>query len=114
MPASKFDSFLDITRRSGIDTDYWHVSLLTRKAKCGVKVTGLNRPVGKGVRLVVGVLGSTRLVRTPDSVEPASFDIGAASCRGVVARSGRRDRMDQWLRNFRRESLELGIGWPTC
>ena len=96
----KFDSFLDIFGSSGIDADHRHVSLLTRKAERSVEVTALNGPVWKGVHLVVGVFGSTRLVRTPDSVEPVSFDIGAVSCRGVVAWSGRRNRMDQWLRNL--------------
>jgi len=97
---SKFDSFLDIFRTSGIDADHRHVPLFTREAERGVEVTALNRPVGKSVRLVVGVFGSTRLIRTPYSVEPASLDIGAVSCRGIVARGGRRDRMDQWLRDF--------------
>ena len=74
----------------------------------------MDRPVGKGVRLVVGVFGSTRLIRTPNSVVPASLDIGAVSCGMVVAWGGRWDRMDQGLGNFGCESLELRVGWPTC
>ena len=96
----KFDRFLDILRSSGVDADYWHVPLLTRKAKCGVEVTALDRFVGKGVRLEIGVLGSTRLIRTPHSVVPAGLDIGAVSCGRVVAWGGRRDRMDQRLGDF--------------
>jgi len=107
------DSFLDVPRRSGIDADYWHVSLLTRNAERNVDVAALDRPVGKCVRLVVGVFGGTRLIRTPYTVVPASDDISTVSCGRVVARGGRWDRADQWLRYLRREGLELGIGWPT-
>ena len=109
----KSDRFLDVLRRSGIDADYRHVSLLTRNAERGVEVTALDRPVGKCVGLVVGVFGGTRLIRTPDTVVPASDDISTVSCGGVVARGGRWDGADQRLRDFRCEGLELGIGWPT-
>ena len=107
------DSFLDVFRSSGIDTDYWHVPLLTRNPESGVEVTALDCPVGKGVRLVVGVFGSTRLIRTPDAVVPASENISTVSRSRVVARGGRWDGVDQWLGDFRREGLELGVGWPT-
>ena len=107
------DSFLDVLRRSGIDTDYRHASLLTRNPECGVEVAALDCPVLKGVSFVVGEFGSTRLIRAPDTVVPVSEDIGTVSCGRVVARSGRWDGADQWLRDFRRESLELGIGRPT-
>ena len=113
MVPGKSYSFLDILRRSGIDTDYWHVPLLTRNAKCGVKITALNRPVGKGVCLVVGEFGSTRLIRAPDTVVPVSEDIGTISCGRVVVRGGGWDGADQWLRDFGCEGLELGVGWPT-
>jgi len=52
----KFDSFLDITRRSAVDTDYWHVSFLTRKAD-----------------LQVGVFGSTRLRCSSELGHQCSF-----------------------------------------
>jgi len=107
------DSFLDVLRRSGIDTDYWHAPLLTRNPECGVEVTALDRPVWKCVRLVVGVFGSARLIRAPDTVVPVSGDIGTVSCSRVVARSGRWDGVDQWLGDFGCEGLELGIGRPT-
>ena len=110
---SEYDSFLDVLRRSSIDADYWHAPLLTRNAERNVEVTALDRPVGKCVRLVVGVFGSTRLIRTPDAVVPARDDISAVSCGRVVARGGRWDRADQRLRDLRCEGLEFGIGWPT-
>jgi len=72
----------------------------------------MDRPVGKGVCLPVGVLGSTRLIRTPDPVMPASDDVGTVSCR-IVAWGGWWYRVNQWLRDFGCEGLELGIGWPT-
>jgi hypothetical protein len=109
----KPDSLLDVLWRSGIDANYWHVPLLTRNAEGGVEVATLDGPIGEGVRLVVGVLCSTRLIRTPDAVVPTSEDIGAVPCSKVVARGGRRDRTDEWLRDFRCEGLELGIGRPT-
>ena len=59
MVHSKFDSFLDVSCRSGVDPDYRHAPYLTRNAERGVEITGLDRPVGEGVCLVVGVLGST-------------------------------------------------------
>ena len=55
----KFYSFLDITGRSSIDADYGHAPLLTRKTERGIKVAALDRAIGKGVRLPVGVFGST-------------------------------------------------------
>ena len=91
----KFDSFLDVSWRSGVDPDYWHAPLLTRDAERGVEVAALDRPVGKGVRLKVGVLGGTRLIGAPDTAVPASEDIGTVAGGRVIARGGRRDRMDQ-------------------
>ena len=107
------DSFLDIPRRSGVDADYWHASLLTWNAERGVEVAALNRPVGKCVRLVVRVFCGARLIRAPGTVVPVSDDIGTVSCSRVVARGGRWDGVDQWLRDFGCEGLELGVGWPT-
>jgi hypothetical protein len=111
--SSKPDSLLDVLWRSGIDANHWHVPLLTRNAEGGVEVATLDGPIGEGVRLVVGELGSARLIGTPDAVVPTGKDIGTAPCGGVVTRGGRRDRVDEWLRNFRCEGLELGIGRPT-
>ena len=113
MAPGKSDSFLDVPRRSCIDADYWHVSLLTRNAERNVDIAALDRPVGKCVRLIVGVFGSTRLIGTPYTVVPASNDISTASYGRVVARGGGWDGADQLLRDLRREGLELGIGWPT-
>jgi len=96
----KFDSFLDIARRSGVDPDYWHVSLLARDAERGVEVAALDRPVRKGVRLVVCVFGSARLIGTPDTVVPAGENIRTVAGGRVVARCGGWDGMDQWLRDF--------------
>jgi len=107
------DSFLDVLLRSGIDTNYWHVPLLTRNPERGVEVATLDRPVWEGVCLVVGVFGSTRLIGAPDAVVPVSEDISTASCGRVVARGGGWDGANQWLRNFGCEGLELGVGWPT-
>ena len=107
------DGFLDVLRRSGVDADHWHVPLSARNPERGIEVTALDRPVGKGVSLVISEFGSTRLIRTPDTVLPVSEDIGTVSCGRVVARGGRWDGVDQWLRDFRRESLELGVGRPT-
>ena len=94
------DSFLDVLRGSGIDSDYWHAPLLTRNPEGGVEVTALDRPVGKGVCLVVGEFCSTRLIRAPDTFGPPSKDIITVSCSRVVARSGRWDGVDQRLRDF--------------
>ena len=113
MVPSKLDGFLDVLRRCDIDADDWHVPLLTRNAEGGVEVAALDRPVGKGVRLVVGVFGSTRLIRTPETVVPASDDISTVSCSRVVARGCRWDGVDQWLRDFGCKDLELGTGRPT-
>ena len=94
------DSFLDVFRGSGIDSDYWHAPLSTRNPERGVEVTALDRPVGKGVCLVVGEFCSTRLIGAPDTVGPPGEDVSTVSCGRVVARSGRWDRVDQWLRDF--------------
>ena len=107
------DSFLDVLRSSRIDTDHWHASLLTWNAERGVEVAALDRPVGKCVRLVVVEFGGAGLIRTPDTVFPASDDISTVSCGRVVARDGRWDGADQWLRDFGFEDLEVGVGWPT-
>jgi len=109
----KSDSFLDVTRRPGVDADYWDAPLLARNAEGSIEVAAMDRPVGKGVRLPIGVFGGTRLIRTPDTVVPASDGIGTVSCGRVVARGGWWYRVDEWLRDFRCESMELGIGWPT-
>jgi len=97
---SESDSFLDVLRSSGIDADYWHVPLFTRNPERGVEVAALDRPVGEGVCLVVGEFDSTRLIGAPDAIGPASEDISTVSCGRVVARSGRWDGADQWLRDF--------------
>jgi len=107
------NSFLYVLRRPGVDTDYWHTPLLTWNTERGVEVAALDRPVGKGVRLVVAMFDSARLIRTPGTVVPASEDISTVSCGRVVARCGRWDGVDQWLRDFQCEGLELGIRRPT-
>ena len=94
------DSFLDVPWSSCVDTNYWHASLLTRNPECGVEVAALDRPVGEGVRFVVCEFGGTRLIRAPDAVVPASEDISTVSRGRIVARGGRRDGADQWLRDF--------------
>ena len=73
----------------------------------------MDRPIGKSVRLPVGVLGSTRLIGTPDTIIPISSNLSAVSSGSVVAWSCRGDRVDKRLRDFRREDLEVGIRWPT-
>jgi len=95
----KSDSFLDVFRCSGVDSDDRHAPLSARNAERGVEITALDRPVGKGVRLPARVFGGPGLIRTPGGVVPASKDVGAASCGRAVAGSGWRDRMDQWLRD---------------
>ena len=107
------DSFLDVLWSSRVDSDYWHASLLTRNPERGVEVAALYCPVGKCVRFVVGVFGGSRLIRTPGTVGPASDDVSTVSCGRVIARGGRWDGVDQWLRDFGCEDLELGVGWPT-
>jgi len=87
--------------------------LFTRNPERGVEVAALDRPVGKCVRFIVGVFGGTRLIRTPDTVVPASNDISTVSCGGVIARGGRWDGADQRLRDFGCKGPELGVGWPT-
>ena len=113
MLPGKFDGFLDVFRRPRVDSDDRHAPLSTRNAERGVEIAALNRPVGKCVRLPVGVLSSPGLIRTPDTIVPASEDIGAVACSRVIARSGWWDWVDQRLRDRRRESLEIGIGRPT-
>ena len=110
----EFDGFLDITRRPGINADYRHIPLLTREPKGGVEVAALDSPVGKRVCLIVGVLGGTRLIGTPDAIEPVSTDIGAVSCGGVVAGCSRWDGVDERLGDFGGEILEFRVRWPTC
>ena len=73
----------------------------------------MDGPIWKGVRLVVWEFSGTRLIRTPDTIEPAGADISAVSCGRVVARCGRRYGVDERLRDFGGESLEFGIRWPT-
>jgi len=109
----KSDSFLDVTRRPGVDADYWDAPLLTRNPKGCVEVAPMDCPVGKGVRLPVGEFCSTRLSRTPDPIVPASDGFGTVSCGGVVARGGWWYRVDEWLRDFGCERLEFGIRRPT-
>ena len=75
----EFDGLLDVLWRSRVDADYRHVPLLTRDAERCVEVAALDGPVRKGVRLVVGVFGSTRLVRTPDTAVPVGEDISTVS-----------------------------------
>ena len=99
MLAGEFDRFLDVFRRPGVDSDDRHAPLSARNAERGVEIAALNRPVGKGVRLPVGELSSPGLTRTPGAVAPASKDISAVPRGRVVARSGWRDWMDQWLRD---------------
>ena len=93
----KFDSFLDVFWRSSIDANDWHAPLLAWKTERSVEVAGLDRPVRKGVRLLVSVFSGARLIRTPDPVEPASADIRTVSRGRVVAWSGWGRRVDQWL-----------------
>ena len=107
------DSFLDVLWSSRVDSDYWHASLFTRNPERGVEVAALDRPVGKCVRLVVVEFGSAGLIRTPDTVVPASDDISTVSCGRVVARDGRWDGVDQRPRDFGFQDLEVGVGRPT-
>jgi len=88
MLPGKPDGLLDVARCPGVNADYWHAPLLTRNAEGSVEVAPMDRPVGKGIRLPVGVFGGTRLIRTPDPVVPPSKDIGTISCGRVVARGG--------------------------
>ena len=91
MLRDEFDGCLDVFRGSGVDADDRHAPLLAWNAEGRVEVAGLGRPVGKGVGLPVGELGSARLVRTPDAVVPSRADIRAGR---VVTRSGWRHRVD--------------------
>jgi len=95
----KFDGFLDVFWRLGVDSNDRYAPLSARNPERGVEITAVDRPFGKGVRLPVSVFSSPGLVRTPDTIVPASDDISAVSCSRVVARSGWRDRVDQWLRD---------------
>ena len=79
MLRGEFDGFLDILRRSGVDPDDRDAPLLAWNAERSVKVASLDCPIGKGVGLPVGVFSSTRLIRTPDTIVPASEDIRAVS-----------------------------------
>ena len=101
------DSFLDVIWRPSIDTDYQHIPLLTRESERGVEVAASDGPVGKDVRLEVGVFRGTRLIRTPDTVKPARVDISAMSGGRVVARCGRWYRLGERLRDFGGESPEF-------
>ena len=114
MAPCELDGFLDITRFPSINADYRHIPLLTWEPKGGVEVATLDSPIGKRVRLIVGVFGGTRLIGTPGAVEPVSADIGAVSCGRVVARCGRWDGVDERLGDFGGESLEFRVRWPTC
>ena len=107
------DSFLDVLWGSRVDSDYRHASLLTWNAERGVEVAALDRPVGKYVRLVVCIFCGARLIRTPDTVVPASDDISTVSCGRVVAWGGRWDGADQRPRDSGCEGLKLRVGWPT-
>ena len=100
MLPGKDDGFPDVVRRSRVDADDRHVPLLTRKAERSVEVAALDRPIRIDIRLPVGVFGGPRLIGTPDTIEPARLDVSAVTCGRVVARSGRWDRVDQWLRDF--------------
>lgn len=91
----------------------WHVALLAWNAESSVEIAGLGRPIRKRVGLPVGEFSSSRVIRMPGIVGPARTDIRAVSRGRVVAGSGRWGRIDQWLRNLRCKSLELGIRWPT-
>ena len=79
MLRGEFDCCLDVLGCSGIDADDGHAPLLAWNAEGSVEVAGLDGPVGKGVGLPVGVFSSTRLVRTPDTVVPASNSVRAVS-----------------------------------
>ena len=79
MPRSEFDGCLDIFWGSGVNANDGHAPLLAWNAEGGVEVARLGRPVRKGVGRPVRVLSSARLVRTPDTVVPASADIRAVS-----------------------------------
>jgi len=76
----KFDGFLDVLRRPRVDSDDRHAPLSARNPERGVEIAAMNRPVGKCVRLPIGVFSSPGLIRTPDAVGPASEDIRAVSC----------------------------------
>lgn len=97
MLSGELDGCLYVFRYSSVDPDDRHTSLLAWHAKRSVEIAGLDRSVGKGVCLPVGVFSGPGLVRTPDTVEPTSANISAVSCSRVVARCGRRHWMDQGL-----------------
>ena len=60
----------------------------------------MDRPIREGVRFPVGVFGGSGLIRTPDTVVPASPGLGTISSGRVVAWRGWWDWVDQWLRDF--------------
>ena len=95
----KFHSFLNVLRRPCVDSDDRHASLSARNPERGLEIATMDRPIGKGVRLPVGVFSSPGLIRTPDTVVPAGKDIRAVTCSRVVARSCWWDRVDKWLRD---------------
>ena len=100
MLPSELDSFLDVTWRPSVDSNYWNVPLLTWKPKRCVEVAALDGPIGKRVRLEVGVFGGTRLIRTPYTVVPGGTDPEAIPRGRVVTRGGRWGRADERLRDF--------------
>ena len=77
MIAGELDGFLDVRRRPSIHADDRHAPLLTREAKRGVEITALDSAIRECVRLPVGVFSGARLIRTPDTVEPASLNLCA-------------------------------------
>ena len=99
MLPGKFDGFLDVFRCPCVDSNDRHTPLSARNTERGVEIASLDRPVGKCVRLPVGVLSGSGLIRAPYAVVPASEDIGAVSCGRVIARNGWWDRADQRLRD---------------
>ena len=100
MLSCEFDSSLHVLWPSSIDPDDRHISLQARNAQRDVKIASLNRPVGEGMSFPIGVLSRPRLVRAPDTVEPASLNIRATSCSRVAARRGWRHWIDDGLRDL--------------
>lgn len=93
----EIDGFLNVARSNCIDADHWYIPLLTRNSKRSVEITGLDRPVWKS--LPVGMISGPGLIRTPDTVIPASKHIIAVSCSGIVTWRGRWDRIKERSRN---------------
>ena len=77
MFGGEFDGFLNVFWRSGIDADDWYTPLLAWNTKCSVEVAGLDSPVGKRVGFPLSMFSSSRMIRTPNTIEPASTDIRA-------------------------------------